>query len=321
MTVKKQTIRRCLYCYNELSQDEIDFHERCSKAFFGTPYPPTLDLSDGEVEGMARQIINRSIAVPGVQPKLSLHLEKNTEDPKKSRLTIVGIWGGYILKPQSVTYPSLPENEDLTMHLSSIAGINTADHSLIRTNSGTLAYITKRFDRTKNAKVPMEDLCQLAELPSAKKYDSSMEKAGKLILKYSSAPGFDVISFFEIVLFSFLTGNADMHLKNFSIIQDKDNQYRLAPAYDLLSTVLALPEDREQMALTLNAKKNKINRSDFLILAERLEIDASAAVKSMEAMINKKEMFEEIIGKSFLPPDLKEQYITLIQKRTEFLKK
>lgn len=320
MKTEKQKIQRCLYCYGELTEGETDFHTKCSRAFFGTVKPPVLDISDAEMKAMATEIVSRSVAVPGVQPKLSLHMEKNPDDPKKSRLTIVGmLGGGYILKPQSESYRALPENEDLTMKLAFMVGISTAKHSLIRTTSGSLAYITKRFDRIEKAKVPMEDFCQLAELPSVKKYDSSMEKAGKLLLKYSSAPGFDALAFFEIVLFSFMTGNADMHLKNFSIIRDSENQYRLAPAYDLLSTRLALPEDQEQMALTINAKKNKLKRNDFLELADRLNIVRSAAEKSIARMIGHREKMEDMIEKSFMPADLQEKYTALIRERAKFL--
>jgi len=320
MKTEKQNMRRCLYCYEELTEAETDFHAKCSKTFFRTTTPPALDIKDTEMGSVATEIVNRSVAVPGVQPKLSLHLEKNPDDPKKSRLTIMGmLGGGFILKPQSESYQALPENEHLTMKLASIAGINTAEHSLIRTTSGSLAYITKRFDRANKTKIPVEDLCQLAELPSEKKYNSSMEKAGKLVRKYSSAPGFDAIAFFEIALFSFISGNADMHLKNFSIIRDDEYQYRLAPAYDLLSTRLALPDDHEQMALTVNAKKNKLKRSDFLALATTLNIDRSAAEKSIARIINQSK-FEETITKSFLPTDLRKKYSKLIQERSGLLK-
>lgn len=311
--------KRCLYCYKELEDNSSDFHPKCSKTFFGTSTPPTLSISDSELEEMAAEIIKRSVTIPGVQPKLSLNIELNPKDPKKARLTVVGLWGNYILKPQSPAYNSLPENEDLTMRLAEIADIPTAEHSLIRTSSGALAYITKRFDRLKASKIPMEDLCQLSELPSSAKYDISMEKAGKNLSRYSSTPGFDVITFFEIGLFSFLTGNADMHLKNFSIIKNEENQYRLSPAYDLLSTTLALPGDKEQMALTLNGKKNRIKKNDFKEFATKLKIDNSTVEKIITKQLGLFGEFEGLINISFLSNEMKEQYIDLIRTRIKLI--
>ncbi len=313
--------KRCLYCYQELEEDSTpDYHPKCSKKFFGTAVPPLLSISGPELEEMALTIIKRSMTIPGVQPKLSLNIETNRNDPKKSRLTVVGLWSNFILKPQSPSYNSLPENEDLTMKLAQLAGIETAEHSLIRTSSGALAYITKRFDRLKSSKVPMEDLCQLSELTSSAKYDSSMEKTGKTVSKYSSAPGFDAISFFEIALFSFLTGNADMHLKNFSIIKNEENQYRLSPAYDLLSTALALPSDKEQMALTLNGKKNRINKNDFKQFADKLKISNSTSEKILAKQLSLATDFESLINISFLPNEMKEQYQDLIHARIKSLR-
>ncbi len=313
--------KRCLYCYQELERDSsMDYHPKCSKKFFGSASAPMLSISGPELEEMALTIIKRSMTIPGVQPKLSLNIEPNPNDPKKSRLTVVGLWSNYILKPQSPSFTALPENEDLTMKLAELAGIETAEHSLIRTSSGTLAYITKRFDRLKSSKVPVEDLCQLSELPSSAKYDSSMEKTGKTVSKYSSAPGFDAISFFEIALFSFLTGNADMHLKNFSIVKNEENQYRLSPAYDLLSTAIALPADKEQMALTLNGKKNRINKKDFKLFAEKIKMESSTSDKIIAKQLNHSDEFESLIKISFLPEEMKEQYIDLIRVRIKSLK-
>lgn len=311
-------INRCLYCYKELNDDETDFHSKCSKAFFGTAAPPSLSLTIEELNNLAKEIIKRSVTIPGVQPKLSLSLQKNSNDPKKSRLTIVGLWGEYILKPQSERFASLPENEDLVMHLAEIANIDTAQHSLLRTETGELAYITKRFDRVDGKKVPMEDFCQLAEVLSANKYKSTMEKAGVLITKYSSpsARTTDLMKFFDIALFSFLVGNSDMHLKNFSIIKDNENQYRLSPAYDLLSSNLAMPADQEQMALHVHGKKNRIRRTDFSSLGTHIGLPETIIDKIIskydQVMLNK---FEEFTTISFLDDDSKEKFIELIRVR------
>jgi len=238
-------------------------------------------------------------------------------------MTIVGLWGQYILKPQSDQYPALPENEDLTMHLAELAGIKTASHSLLRTTSGQLAYITKRFDRVKGKKIPVEDFCQLMEVPSTgrSKYDSgTMEQVGKTIARYSSVPGLDLINFFDISVFSFLMGNSDLHLKNFSMIKREDNQYRLSPAYDLISTNLVMGKyDLEQMALHLNGKKNKIRRRDFIALANNLKIASSMSEKIFSKYGSLIDEFGQRIQNSFLSDDLKEQYIHLIKERAAAL--
>lgn len=153
--------QRCLYCYQPLSEQEQDFHAKCCKKFFGITIPPTLNLGTDDLREMARRLIIRSVAVTGVQPKLSLDLEK--VNAQTSRLTVVGLWGSYILKPPTDHFESLPENEDLTMKLAALCGLKTAEHTLIRLQSGSLAYLTKRFDRQKNGKIHVEDLCQLTE--------------------------------------------------------------------------------------------------------------------------------------------------------------
>lgn len=320
-TMKKN--KPCLYCYKPLNEAEIDFHPKCSKQFFGSETPPTLSLSKEELLEMAHQITELSVTIPGVQAKLALNIQVNPKDPKKSRLTIAGLGGQYILKPQSEAFPALPENEDLTMHLAELAKIKTASHSLLRTTSGQLTYVTKRFDRVKGKKIPMEDFCQLMEIPSTgrSKYDNgTMEQAGKTIAKYSSAPGLDLIAYFDISVFSFLVGNSDLHLKNLSMIKQEDNQYRLSPAYDLISSNLVMGKhDLEQMALHLNGKKNKIRKKDFLALASNLKIASTMTEKIFSKYAALLNQFEDMIHKSFLENELKEKYIQLMKQRALLL--
>ncbi|MDQ2863031.1 MAG: HipA domain-containing protein [Bacteroidota bacterium] len=308
---------RCLYCYQPLPEGVTDFHEKCSRKFFGTSIPPTLDYGNDQMQALAKEIVIRSITVTGVQPKLSLTIEKTPNDPKHSRLTIVGLWGGYILKPPTATFTNLPENEDLTMHLAEIFKIPAAAHSLIRLRSGELAYITKRFDRIKKDKLPLEDMCQLTETLTNDKYRSSMEKVGKCIEKYSTRPGLDNTVFFETVVFSFLTGNADMHLKNFSLLTTKENDIVLAPAYDLVCTKIVIPDDKEEMALTINARKRKLKRSDFDSFAKNLKIPAKAMENSYTKFTNKIKRANEWIDISFLPDGTKEKYKNIIAENAK----
>jgi Uncharacterized protein related to capsule biosynthesis enzymes len=271
-------MRRCLYCYDELGEEISEFHKACSGKIFGTPTPPELPYSEGQMLQLAEKVIKSQSTITGVQPKLSLHIEKISKKDVPQRFTIVGLWGGYILKPPTKQYKFLPELEDITMHLAEISGIEVVTHSLIRLNSGKLSYITKRIDRRNEIKIHMEDMCQLTERLTEQKYNGSYEQIGKAIAKYSVNPGLDITNFFEQVLFSFLTGNADMHLKNFSLIDKPDMGYILSPAYDLVASSLVVKGDEEELALTLNGKKNKIKKLDFIEAISRFNVDRKSVV-------------------------------------------
>jgi serine/threonine-protein kinase HipA len=246
---------------------------------------------------------------------LSLHLSSDGKKSDPKRFTIVGLWGGYILKPPSVQYPEMPEVESLTMHLASVAKIKVVPHSLIRLKSGQLAYITKRIDRINQQKLHMEDMCQLTERMTEHKYLASHEQIAKAIMKYSSTPGLDVVNLYELILFSFLTGNADMHLKNFSLIYAKEMKPVLSPAYDLLATALVNPADTEDLALTLNGKKKKLKRSDFIEAFTTSKLDVKQQDNIFRKMEKAKYQWMEMIDISFLSDDFKNNYKTLINNR------
>jgi len=308
-------MKRCLYCYQLLGPTETDFHASCSKKIFGRSTPPDLPYTENQMEELATQVIRSQMTVTGVQPKLSLEIISGEKRNDSQRFTIVGLWGGYILKPPTPHYPQLPEVEDLTMHLAEIAGIRTVPHSLIRLQSGSLAYITKRIDRVKKNKLPMEDMCQLTQRLTEDKYHGSYEQIAKTILKYSTNPGLDSVNFFEQVLFSFLTGNADMHLKNFSLITQPGLGPILSPAYDMVATALVNPADNEDMALTINGKKRKLKRSDFTAAFSTLKLEAKQQENIFKKMEKAKDKWMEYIAISFLSPDFKEAFVQLIQER------
>jgi serine/threonine-protein kinase HipA len=312
-------VKKCLYCYQPLVGKEKDYHARCSKKIFGQPMVPELPFHEDKLEELASQLIRNQTTVTGVQPKLSLHLASSDLPDNPKRFTIVGLWGGYILKPPTSHDAQLPEVEDLTMHLAKIAKINIVPHSLIRMQSGNLAYITKRIDRVKKEKLHMEDMCQLTERLSEDKYNGSIEQIAKTILKYSVNPGLDVVNFFELVLFSFLTGNADMHLKNFSLLHQPAIGPVFSPAYDLVATVLVNPADDEDTALTLNGKKKKIKRSDFTAAFTTMKLDAKQQENIFTKMEKVKSMWLEFIDYSFLKQELKNSYKTLIKERFQRL--
>ena len=243
----------------------------------------------------------------GVQPKLSLHLSPDKTRKELKRFTLVGMWGTYILKPPTPYYPHLPEVEDLTMQLATIAGISVVPNSLIRLQSGNLAYITKRIYRHKKEKLHMEDMYQLTNRISEDKYLGSYKQIAKTIWSYSISQGLDVINFFEIVLFSFLTGNADMHLKNFSLIQKPNVGYILSPAYDLVATALVNPYDKKDLALTLNAKKKKIKWKDFTEACNTLKIEKKQQENIFKRMEKSIPLWMDFIEPSFLNKDFKKK--------------
>jgi serine/threonine-protein kinase HipA len=306
---------RCLYCYRQLEGGEQDFHATCSKKIFGEATPPALPFTEEHLDALAKEVIQSQTAVTGVQAKLSLHITGTDKDNERKRFTIVGLWGGYILKPPTALYAQLPEVEDLTMHLATLAKIKTAPHSLVRLDSGNLAYITRRMDRSKKGKLAMEDMCQLTERLTEDKYHGSYEQIAKAIQKYSSTPGLDVVNFFELVLFSFLTGNADMHLKNFSLLEKQGLGMVLSPAYDLVNTALVNPADDEEMALNLNGKKKRIKKQDFVAAMSTLKVEDKQQQNIFKKMLKAVPEWIVQIDRSFLSDDFKEGYKTILKER------
>lgn len=309
---------KCLFCYKELKQEQKDFHPACSRKIFGTEVAPVLPYTRAQISELAEQVVRSQITVTGAQPKLSLDLEgeKNIK-----RFTIVGLWGKYILKPPTEYYSQLPENEDLTMHMAEVAGIKTVPHSLIRFADGELCYITGRIDRDNTGnKIPMEDMCQLTERLTEYKYKGSYEQIAKIILKYSVIPLLDLANFWEEVLFSLLTGNADMHLKNFSLYSPVKGQPILAPAYDLLSTVLVMPEDKEELALTLAGKKSRLKRSDFEKTFEQSGLNKKVIDNIFAKLRKTVPKWFDLIEDSFLDKENKEKYQNIIQENLEKMK-
>lgn len=306
-------MNKCLYCYRPLEKGEKDFHAKCANRFFGTEKVPVLDYTCEDLERLAIQVIKDQTSLTGVQPKLSLHLN---EHEGSQRLTIVGLWGSFICKPQTVQFEWMPETEDLTMHLAELVKIDVVPHTLMRMADNSLCYLTKRIDRTSiGEKVAMEDMCQLTERLTEHKYKSSYERIAKAIVQYSSMPKMDVTNFFEVILFSWITGNNDMHLKNFSLYEPKDGVIRLTPAYDMLNAVILNPKDDEELALTLNGKKKKLKRSDFISSGMMMGVEQKTVERLFQKYVKLLPKIEEIIDKSFLNDEYKDKYRNLIRER------
>lgn len=306
-------MNKCLYCYGDL-KDETDFHETCSLSFFGAKKAPKLGYSLEQMSELAKNIVERSVSVPGVQPKLSMSLIDEVKGIGNFRLTVVGALGGnYIFKPPSPDYPEMPQNEHVTMRIAESFGIQTVPSSLIRLQSGELSYITKRIDRTEDGqKIHMLDMFQITE--AFDKYKSSMEKIGKALNDYSNNTLLDKIFFFELTLFSFLIGNNDMHLKNFSMIQSASG-WLLAPAYDLLNVTIVNPDDKEELALTLEGKKSKLKRIHFESLGKGLGLTSKQVKGVFSRFYKKKDDAIQWINTSFLSNDMRAKYKTLLNER------
>lgn len=315
----------CLCCGKPLRSENVQFgwHMSCIKRFFGTTKLPEIAIDENALELLATESTNKGCTVPGVQKKLSLHL---LSEQSKPRLTIVNYPTGYILKPQVTEFESLPEAEHLVMCMADAAGISTVPHALIMGN-GTLAYITKRVDRVfyKNniEKIAMEDFCQLDLRLTQDKYKGSYERCAKIIGRYSSRKGLDMTELYLRLVFSFIVGNSDMHLKNFSLIETKEGsgEYLISPAYDLLPVNVIMPEDKEQFALAMNGKKTNIRRKDFLIFADECGISRSQAEKMIAMLISKKEKFISMCSASLMPDHLRERFAGLIEERMRMLEK
>ena len=281
---------------------------------------PVLDITKEQLEFLVNETVNEGLTVPGVQKKLSLHLSSDID----ARHTNVDYPSGYLLKPQTEEFENMPEFEDLAMRLAEIMGIQTVPHALIKMN-GEYAYITKRIDREITEKeiklYAMEDFCQLSCRLTQDKYKGSYEQCGWIIKKYSTTPGLDMSELFLRVLGSFVMGNSDMHLKNFSLRETAqgNRRFQLSKAYDMLPVNVIMPEDKEQMALTINGKKRNIHKKEFKILAEVCDIPANAAEKMIEKLCVLENKMLSLVDESYLPQAQRDELNTLIRDRVAIL--
>ena len=308
----------CLCCGKPLNKDDgSGWHKSCLRRFFGTSVLPEIGIDNETLSSIVTESVGKGLTVPGVQKKLSLHL---FSEGKKPRLTLVNYPTGYILKPQAEEFIALPEAEHLAMSMADICGISAVPHALI-TENGSFAYITKRVDRIikKDSVVmyAMEDFCQLDLRLTADKYKGSYERCAKIIDRYSSRRGLDTAELFTRLVFCFMIGNSDMHLKNFSLIETAagSGEYVLSPAYDLLPVNVVMPEDKDQFALTMNGKNRNLRRGDFLKFAGSCGISHAAAEKMIALLLEKEQKLLALCDESFLPGEMKQTFRELIAAR------
>ena len=251
------------------------------------------------------------MSIQGVQPKLSVKL-----NAKKQVFEIVDSGGHYIFKPQTFSFGEVPENEDLTMRLAELIGIEVPLHGLLYSIDGSLTYFIRRFDRFgRNKKIPIEDFAQLSGKDRDTKYNSSMEKVASIIEEFCTFPVVENLKLFNLTLFNYLIGNEDMHLKNFSVIK-RGVKVELSPAYDLLNSTIVMNSE-EELALPLKGKKNRLNKEDFFIYfaEERLGLSQKSTDQTIHRIISAYPKWIELIKKSFLSAEMKRNYLSLLHSR------
>jgi len=283
-----------------------------------SPSLKRLDLLNFTAEELRAEAMQRAskMSIQGVQPKLSAIL-----NIKDGLFEIVDKGGKYILKPQHHIFPELPQNEDLTMRLAASIGIEVPLHGLIYSKDNSLTYFIKRFDRKgQNDKIAVEDFAQLSGMSRDTKYNYSMEKLVKLIDDFCTFPSIEKAKLFNLVLFNFLVGNEDMHLKNYSIIIS-NGKVELSPAYDLLNSTIVLKGDTEEIALSLKGKKSKLNKNILIDYfgRERCNLTDKIIERFLKKIQKEIPAWFNLIDISFLSSEMKDKYKNLLQKRIDTL--
>lgn len=290
----------------------IEYDDKMLKKMFGKPVLPKIPLGLKDISTQAQKLAGK-LSISGVQPKLSVSL-------KDYELISVEEHGQYILKPQTQEFPLLPENEYLCMQLAKLFGIKTADFIMMELSDKTKAYLVKRFDRRKKGssleKLACEDMQQI--LGGRSKYEGSHEQIAKVIRDNCEFAPLQLQILFELALFNFAIGNGDAHKKNFSLLTAGDKPV-LSPAYDLVSSRLVIPDEDEEFALSLNGRKNKLSRNDFLTFADHLDISPAFADKTITKLISLRNDFIETIRISYLAEPLKERFVEILTSRLERL--
>lgn len=302
----------CHLCLEPVRGDK-EYHARCSRALFDADKPPTLEIEVGKLHTAALAMVGHT-SLSGAQKKISVNLSADRET-----LQVAAGAGRYILKPQTGTYPFLPENEHVSTRLAQLVDIDVGKFGLVSLKDGSLAFIVRRFDRLPDGrKLRQEDFCQLAELSPKEKYDGSAERCVKLLRKFASEPLVEILKFYRLLVFAWWSGNGDMHLKNFSLLVDEAGLVRLTPAYDLVCTRLVIEND--PLALPVMGKKDNIGRGLWLKFAEYCQLSERIASRVLDAQSGALTKAIPLLDRCFLPAELKAQYQQLIEERSTKLK-
>jgi serine/threonine-protein kinase HipA len=304
--------RICRICLEDVPGED-DYHPRCVKHLFNTPKLPALDIEISKLHLAALEMVGHT-SLSGIQKKIAVNVA-----PGRATLRVAAEGGRYILKPQTDTYPAVPENEHITTRLAQLAGIAVAPNGLVPLKDGTLAYVVKRFDRLPDGhKLRQEDFCQLAEKSPKEKYEGSGELCVRLLRKYATEPPIEILKLYRLLVFVWWSGNGDMHLKTFSLMAGENGIQRLTPAYDLLCTRLVIPKDK--LALPVLGKNDNLQRGSWREFAEYCKLPERVVDRVLKKQTSILDEARRLIDRSFLPDDQKERYRTLLEERTAKLK-
>jgi len=287
------------------------YHETCLVKLFKTTKLPSLDIDLARLHTFALAMAGKT-TLSGAQRKLSLNL-----DAKRETLQVSTAAGRFILKPQAHSFPHLPEIEWTSQRLASVSGLLIPLGALVPLADGTPAYIVERFDRTPTGKLQMEDFCQLAQKPPRHKYEGTAELCTKIIKRYSSAPGVDLLALFRVLVFSWWNGNGDLHLKNLALLEDAQGSFRLSPIYDQVNTKLLIPND--PLALSIQGKLKGIKRKTLLDLASNTGLGIKAAKRVLDEQASRTSDSIDLIMAGSLPKAMKDDWVHLIKKRSQTL--
>ncbi len=307
-------MKRCPITYEEIT-DGIYSKKGLNKLNPALDILNPLPFTNSELILESRKRMTK-MSIQGVQPKLSARLSI-----KNSVFEIVNRHGIFILKPNPAYFQQVPENEDVTMKMAAVCGIDTPLHGLIYNKEGVLVYFIRRFDREGRIKrIHVEDFAQLAGMSRETKYNYSMEQVGKLIDQYCTFPIVEKFKLFRLTLFSYLVGNEDMHLKNFSIIH-KDGIIELTPAYDLLNSTIVLSNPSEEMALPIKGKKSNFTRNIFLNYFgyEMLGLNKRIIINTEEQLRESFNHWLRLLEICFLSDELKSKYLDVLVNRRKIL--
>ncbi len=282
---------KCLSCHVLETESKLSDGvppQMCEAAFWNDASPPGVPFRATDVTREAQKMVGK-MSISGVQPKLSV-----IHDPIKHQVLVVERGGLYILKPQTERFESIPENENLCMNIASTFGIEVPPHGLLPLLDGSFVYLVKRFDRLEDgSKLQQEDFQQLLQIDD--KYDGSYERIANYIKEHSSVPVLDLIRLFERALLFYTLGNGDAHLRNFSLLRSEEIGYQLTPAYDIVNSRLVLPEEQEEVCLSLQGKKNRLSGRDFFRLAEHFGLTRKQADNSLVRLHDLKSTIEAMI--------------------------
>jgi serine/threonine-protein kinase HipA len=315
--VKFQSVDgRCPYCMQKLTEKQLKanpFHTTCAKKMWGSTKKLTAFLDKEEpVTSFRRAIYGGSIS--GAQRKGLFQYDKGNLIPTHAKAE-------YILKPPGDS-PNLPENEHLTMSIAKAIGFTIPPLTIFHIEGVGCVFAIKRFDLTSDKiQLRLEDAGQVLQVPSSDKYNSSYEKLSKAIQQCSDAPIADLLDYWQRIVFSFFIANGDMHLKNWSFLEQPSMKgvFKLSPCYDFLNTRLPIPDEEIDIGLALNGRKHQIKLSMFIELAQRLNI-SHLTQDTFDSLDKWMSITTELTQSSYLDLTKQKRYLEIVNSRYQVLK-